>query len=228
MDEYVDWDNGTTYFNSRAFIQLLEFVGNFPEDSESDAYTDNDEPETIISGRQILNADTYIGNLHWIQLLQSAFGGDIVFKGFPTEARNGNAVNINFALAISSNSSNKEGAWEFIRTTLMKDWQLVNFSDFPTNKAAFDERLENAKLPSDNKQIQWGNTLMDINALTQKETDQIMALISSINHVICYDEALMNIIMEGVQDYFVGLKTAEEAARIIQSRASIYVSEQSG
>ena len=40
-----------------------------------------------------------------------------------------------------------------------------------------------------------------------------------------FDEALWNIINETASDFFNGLITAETAARIIQNRASIYISE---
>jgi len=40
---------------------------------------------------------------------------------------------------------------------------------------------------------------------------------------------LMNIIMEGASDYFNGrYSTAQEAARVIQSRAAILIAEQLG
>ena len=67
-----------------------------------------------------------------------------------------------------------------------------------------------------------------IYAMTQEQADQIMKLFDSVSGVMGgYDESLYSIITEGAENYFNGRGTAEEAARVIQSRASIYISEQS-
>ena len=67
-----------------------------------------------------------------------------------------------------------------------------------------------------------------IYAMTQEQADQIMKLFDSVSGVIGgYDESLYSIITEGTENYFNGRGTAEEAARIIQGKAAIYISEQS-
>jgi len=40
-------------------------------------------------------------------------------------------------------------------------------------------------------------------------------------------DPLLDIVFEGIDDMFAGRATAQDAARIIQSRASVYVAEQS-
>ena len=72
-----------------------------------------------------------------------------------------------------------------------------------------------------------GDMSIEIKALTGEEVDQIMTLLDSISGIISYDEVLMNIITEGAADFFNGRGSAEDAARVIQSRASIYIAEQS-
>jgi len=45
--------------------------------------------------------------------------------------------------------------------------------------------------------------------------------------IASYDEALMNIINENAEDFFNGRTSAQDTARIIQSRVSRLISEQS-
>ena len=75
----------------------------------------------------------------------------------------------------------------------------------------------------------WGmdGFTIEVYATTQEEADQILAVINSVTTVSGYDESLMKIIQEGAEDYFNGRSTSQDAARVIQSRASIYVAEQS-
>jgi hypothetical protein len=173
-------------------------------------------------------ATMFLGDFTSIQMYQAMFGGEIVFKGFPTESGNGNSLNINSGLSITTRASDRDGAWEFIRGTLMTGWQNENVSwQFPTNKASFDRVIQEAKT-RDGGSIGWGRGMMiDLTPISQAEIDHVMDLINSIQGVSSYDEALMNIVNEGASDFFSGRSSAQDAARIIQNRASIYVAEQS-
>jgi len=237
LDEYVDWTTGKANFDSGAFAQLLEFSNRFPSefnfDYDSGIYIE--ENEMIASGRQIMT-QMYLYDFQSVQWNTHMFGGDIVFKGFPTESRNGNALNINSGIAITTRCTDKEGAWEFMRTFLTAQWQQDNVDwGFPTNKSVFDDMLKEAmrdKSEDEEEYAVWGGYYGGMEyeqaPLTQQEADRIIALIDSTTNISSYDEALMNIIMEGAADYFSGLVSAQDAARVVQSRASIYISEQSG
>ena len=64
--------------------------------------------------------------------------------------------------------------------------------------------------------------------MTQAEADKILDLISETTAVsVNADQQLMSIITEEAAAYFAGQRSAQDAAAMIQSRASIYVSEQS-
>ena len=157
------------------------------------------------------------------------FGGNFVFKGFPSENRNGNTLNIRAGLAITTRSTNKEGAWEFVRTILSSDWQLENTWVFPVNKTAFDVRAAEAMRHDENGShtMGWNGFSIEITPMTQGELDQIMALINSAAGMSSWDDGLLNIIMEGAEDFFNGRHDAQTAAGVIQSSASIYIAERS-
>ena len=51
-------------------------------------------------------------------------------------------------------------------------------------------------------------------------------LIDQTTSVFTFDESLMNIVNEEAAGYFAGSKTLDEAAAMIQNRASLYIAEQ--
>ena len=99
-----------------------------------------------------------------------------------------------------------------MKLLLDKDFQqnYAMYNGFLTNKAAFNAVFEQAE------------------DLTQADLEKILALINSTSGIgDDIDIGLWNIISEGAMDYYNGRKSAQEAARIIQSRISILVSERS-
>jgi len=231
IDEYVDWAKGEVHFDTGAFAQLLEFANIFPMnfdhfDWESGEYVDQNE--LIATGRQIM-MEMQLGDFRSLMMYQAVFGGEIAFKGFPTESGNGNSLTIGSSLAITSRSSNKDGAWEFVSTILDREWQRQNvWWGYPTNKAAFDDAVAEAmKEQEETHMIDWGFGAMELKPLTQAEVNLILNLIDNSFGIVSYDEALMNIINEDASDFFNGRISAQDAARRIQNRAGVYVSEQS-
>ncbi|MDR2599552.1 MAG: extracellular solute-binding protein [Oscillospiraceae bacterium] len=230
LNDFINWETGTTYFDSDAFIRFLEFANSFSDERDQDDDESSYFPFSIMSGRQIMELNFRISDLTNLQLSQTIFDSDLVFKGFPTEDRNGNAFIVDTVLSISSVSKHKEGAWEFIRTMLVDDNRSLFIIDFPTNKALFEMKLDKDlhSLQNHGQASHFNGVTIEYNIPSQEEINNFLTFINSINKMIEYDDVLYKIVSESARDYFNGLRTVEEAARIIQSRASIYVSEQVG
>jgi len=243
LDEYINWATGEVNFDTPDFAMLLEFSKRFPGEInyDDDSIWERSRPEVLIpEGRQILN-HAWVGNFAEIREHKRLFGGDIVFKGFPSENRDGNSLNINTSLAITSTCSDIDGAWEFMRTFLSRNWQRENISwMFPTNKSVFDEMAVDAMNEPDDMYGGFGIArsvapMPDMpgfepvpqEPLTQADIDQVIALIESVSGVVNYEQRLIDIIQEGIGDYFSGRNTAQDTARILQSRVGIYIAEQS-
>jgi len=232
MDEYVDWAKGTVSFDSGEFALLLESSNRFPPEIDYNNIDGDfwiDQNELIAQGRQIMSS-MYISDFQSMQWSQMMFGGELAFKGFPTKSGNGNSLEAHSGIALTTRTIDKDGAWQFMRALISDDWQRTNrMWGFPTNKAAFDRMAEDAKNMDDMSYgMSWGDgEVMYAKPITQADVDLIMSLIDNSFGIISYDDALMNIINEGASDFFNGSRSAQDAARIIQSRAAIYVSEQS-
>ena len=237
MDEYVDWAAGEVHFDNGAFAQLLEFANSFPAEIDYDREEYLEEQELIATGRQIMSL-MYFWDFQSVNRYRTLYGGDVVFKGFPAESRNGNAFIINSGLSITTRCVSNDGAWEFLREVLKTDWQRTNVHwDYPTSRVVFNEMAEEA-MKEDEGNSMFGRTIIGEGMImedgmwrpdpvTQEDVNMLITLIESINNIASYDEALMNIINEGASDFFSGRSSAQDAARIIQNRASILISEQS-
>jgi ABC-type glycerol-3-phosphate transport system substrate-binding protein len=224
MHEYVDRVSGTVDFNNSSFIELLELANTFP--SGYGPYT----IVPFISGRQIMMSLTF-SDFSSYRFWRALFGRNIVLKGFPSEDRNGHVIVPKTCLAITTRCSDVDGAWEFLRATLKENFQRNNVTttSFPVSTTVFEEILTQAMDPRSVDAI-WHIYPDDLEVnipvmpLSEDEADMIKTILDSAI-IISEDEALWDIINESASDYFNGFISAQDAARIIQSRASTYIAE---
>jgi len=163
------------------------------------------------------------------QMYRALFGGDIVFKGLPAEGRNGYSLSTQTSFAITSSCTDVDGAWSFIRTFLSEDWlDEYSWRGLPINKHSFDKMMQKEMTADEygTRSIGWNGFSIDLEPLTQADVDKVMAVIDSISGSVGQDEALWNIISESAITFFNGQSSAQDAAKVIQNRASIYISEQ--
>jgi len=233
MDEYVDRVAGTVSFDSESFVQLLEFADTLPSDFLPYEY---EEHELIASGRQIMSEVWSYGGFDSVQKYRHMYGGDLVFKGLPVGDRSGNILNPYYKFAITAGCKDVEGAWQFLRMFLTKEWYLETFPlsvniDFPLNREVYDMMLAETMVENRNRSWAIGlhrTTTIDLLPTTRADADMVLSMINSLTIVNdrSFGFGLHDIVMEGAKDYFNGRNTAAEAARIIQSRASIFIAEQ--
>lgn len=238
MNEYVDWISGKCSFNSQDFIKLLEFVNNFPEEYDLMSGEFVDENQLIQSGQLLLRISN-LYNFSDLQMYNAILGGNLVFKGFPCESKDGNALIVDSGIAMSSKCRDKEGAWQFMRILLTEEYQNEGwFWGFPTNKAVFDEMVEEAMTPTtyvdehgntvEEPKMEWyvDNSPVTVYSMTEEEHQMFMDLLARTDRLMTYDSSIMDIIREEAAVFFSGQKTAQECADVIQSRVEIYVNEQ--
>lgn len=238
MDDLVDWESGECKFDSQGFIDMLNFVNSFPKEFDWENYDWNANYESeytrLLKGTQILSRTSFYDINSYLSA-ESALKGNARYVGVPGLEGGITALELTGGLAISETCENKEAAWEFVRTVLTEEYQEDNlWNGFPTNKKVFDEMVKEAMTEDFDMEgipmpkASWGFEDMEIEifAMTQEQLDKFMDLINSASVIVNYDEALTEIILDEVEGFFDGQKSAEETANLIQSRVSLYVSEQ--
>ncbi len=256
MDEFIDWETGTCSFDSEAFLNILRFVDLFPAelDWESIDYSlwtsscDGDEYVRIRNGEQFLYKTTIYDIWDYWYTLSNL--GDVTFVGIPTGSGNGSAFNISSTgLSMSATCADKELAWEFMRALLTEDYQDQNVWSLPTNQACFDAALQemmqaeisissngSVTVSTDSGGMSIGVASAsdlsgaeddpDYDTLTQAQADQLLALIEATDRIYEYDSTIYDVVSEECAAFFARDKTAEETAKLVQSRLNIYVNEQ--
>jgi len=235
---FVNWESGTVYFDSAGFIELLELANLFPSGARYLDMLSNVEimerRENIRTGRQIM-IGLELGGIQRFQSFRADFGGDAVLMGWPSEYRSESKIILDGGIAITANTDDAQGVWEFVRIFLTDDFQRdyvnINFS-FPINRNIFTEELQYAIERVYAVQSAFvdddGNIVVFEAAqpLTIEEAEQILINIETISHTIGHNISLWNIIEESASDFFNGSISVEDAVRIIQNRATTFIAEQ--
>lgn len=170
---------------------------------------------------------------------------EITAIGFPTddEASNGAMILPNLEFAISAKSSVQEQAWEIIKFLMNDEETNENAYRFSINLEIMEKNLANA---SENyyyydgsegdyswyEEMGYSQEYIDYMKsrnipFDQAACDAIMDLVKGAKEVQRSDSALVDIIKEELSVFFSGSRSAEETARIIASRANIYIAENS-
>lgn len=254
QDRFINTEKGECNLNSEEFKGLLEFANSFPEDSEK---MDRRLTQTKLADGSLLLANAYISQFSHVQQCLAYCGDEkVTFIGYPSyRGGNGCLMSVQSAYAISSKSSHKEGAWEFIEQVLSTDiTEVANYWGFSSRKSIYEKQKEEEMkvqyvpvVGEDGKVVldengefvmeewhsvsTWGSPEGDVwsyeeHPVTKEEADILEQLL---NDAICVnyniDDELMKIISETADGYFKGGKTLEEAASEMQNRVSLYIKE---
>lgn len=197
---FVDMDNLTCSFDSEEFVRLLQLC------AEAKPYDyDSSEGYALSMGNASMSFNYY----------REVLNGDFEYIGFPSEGGSNLLSQSIGPFSILASSENKDAAWQLIRLLFLPQIQNneVNAFGMPVIVSSLDKSL--ARRAGNNAEI------------SQADVDKYRALIMDCRGFID-GGAVYNIVYEEVNKFLGGGKTAEDAAASIQSRASIYISEQFG
>lgn len=229
---FIDYEDFTCSFDSDEYIRMLEFAARFP------GVDDYDFEQRSCRDDTALLSDMYISSFRDINAqMQGTFGEDITFVGMPTENGNGSVILLSYQFAIMEKSTNKKGAWEFIRTLL----NAGSYNGIPVTVSAFEtvreEALEKPFFIDENGNKEYmSETIHDwaadrdvtIVPMTESQADYYADFVTGITVALPFsgETAVSNIIREETAAFFAGEVSAEDCAAMIQNRVSIYLSEQ--
>lgn len=245
FDAFVNINEGSCKFDSEEFMDVLKFADRFP--AEYDYSQERPSLPSSIQAGSVLLSEASIHNTQAYQMYQLMFEAPVTNIGFPTfDGSQGTFLYGSEIYAIFANSENKEGAWQFIESVLQYEKPVEwGVHGFPTRKDELEEVfasdmtpdyqldekgekvLDENGQPVQNAKTHWGYDDWDvaIYAATQEDVDAIVEMMNGAKSGLLLDDTLFEMIVEEAQSYFAGQKNVEEVAKIIQSRASVYVSE---
>lgn len=214
---FVDRENASCSFDSRAFRDLLAWCGDMgddvPEGSDIPPY---DASEVVLMLEPLQAVSFEVAGRRYLSRMERLTGEPCVFVGFPSGGGGfSRYTNGGVAMAVPVQSRNKEGAWAFIRERLSTEHLMEKDSygyyscGLPVVDAVMRHRAEAE--------------------LSEEDAAKLYALMESIQYAETFSSsALYTIIREAGEAYLSGDKTLDEAVALIQSRASVWVAEQYG
>lgn len=224
MQEAIDWETGSCNFDNEQFIALLEAVDSIRENPEPTDFTQVNFTlaETRLSTGTLYVAACWIGGVTALTNWEKRAGQRVSLVGIPTpDGSCGSELTIRTPIGIFSESENKEGCWEFMKyllTSYDAEATMLQNSSIPVYAPYLELQLERTMSYVDED----GELL-----LNEENAGRFLTLLDAIDRVSIYDETVLRIIEEESAAFFAGDRTAAEIARIIQSKLSLYVAEQS-
>lgn len=243
LGQFINKDTGQCTFDSEDFKDILKFVKTFDEKSFWDTIDyDNIPPDfwdkynkSYEEDRAILSYTTFGNFYQFSEIRNYTFKEDFTFIGFPNSDKNGSAIWANNRIAISAKSKLVDGAWSFVKEFLSDDYQNNLNYEWPIKISSFDEMGQRAIEGIDQGGIigpYRKDNFYDIMPypnedykITKEEVQYIKTFLQSVNRLEVNEPGVLEIINDETKMYYAGNKTAEETAKVIQSRVYIYISE---
>lgn len=201
---FTDRENASCDFDNDYFRSLLEFCNSSPYDEFIDGQS------VSIGFENALLTPERISSVVRFKVMTGVNGDDPVFVGFPDGDMGCSYYICGLGYAIPAQSSNKEGAWAYIKHMLSVEAQRYVTAGLPVILKAFELALEDGDVSED----------MQRKALELLERTKYAESVQ--------DSGLKEIITDSCRNYFDGNATLDDTVDIIQSRVSVYMSEQYG
>lgn len=214
QNEFINYDEKKAYFDTPKFISLLEFCREYGK-KRLLGYS-GDAAEALMVNFSLVMPSDYLHTHIW-------YGEESALCGYP--AAEGQLLlveNRGDACGIYALSEHKEGAWEFLRTLYAEDYQR-NMTGYSPGWAVRESCWY----------AQWDEAESGVNIngvyaapATEEEIERFMDMLRSGKVTAnLLSDAVKDLVLEEAAPYFAGDYTAEEAARNIQSRVMLMLSE---
>lgn len=236
IEAFVDYGEETCDFTNDDFYNLLEScnVGqtadmedNYEYVSELNTFRENHFLVLTLTPNYICEVQNYIRQ-----------SGDMALIGYPSEDGSGRAM-LSPALSFGmfTQSEHKDAVWNFLEVFLSYDYQKkyeMNFGAIATRKDVVDEMFAMMSESEDfgDTYIYGQNRILGedfgtivVEPLTAEEISEMEELIYGTTARRMMNWKVYDIIMEESAAYFMGQKSAEAVAEIIENRVSIYLEE---
>lgn len=227
--EFIDFENGTCCFDDGRFKKLLVVMKKYNDAYGNISANYPNGAIDLFNDDKIIIMYNIFASLEQLNELSGEINSKMEYIGFPSDTPNFHIAMPIVSFSIFENSSQKEGAFEFIKYytdyntyiphTPTVEGVLPSVSCLPINQAVLDYIL---KHPQEN--MLFTNVSEQ---LLKENREEAIDCINSINGAANYiGYAVNDVLYSEISTYLAGDKTVDEVCEIIQNRLSTYFSEQ--
>lgn len=208
---WIDSASGKLNFETEDFYKVMQFAAT-PGSLETD--------EPCLQRHIISRFRDYVR-------MTQGFTEPVTFIGYPTDD-NGkiNATIINY-FSIAANTDVRDGAWAVVKFLLSDEMQKVIFENpecgidgIPVNKNVLNWNISQVKADIEQEEGE--------GVVTQELVDSFTTLLDSIDSCDRYDLEIGNIVQEESAPYYLGQKSVEEVATLMENRINLILEERKG
>jgi len=226
---FIDFDRKTANFDSKEFIEILNFVKDFSAKNVCSPTLDMLELSTskVTDPGTIGFIQDYFISYPSINKAQSIFNGEVEFLDMPSYSgkRNPKSFLLGQTFSINNNSEMKTEAWEFIKWLLSDEIQSNPEMYFSAVNINAQKEKAKRELERNDRYKFYKDQGRNVKPLTQADVDLVDKMIGEFKTITYSDPQANKIVNEGAKEFFSGKKTAEEAAKQIQNKMNIYLGE---
>ena len=235
--EFMDRANGTCSFDSPVFIGWLELMKHIPVTPPEGASFCSPGCDWLISNDFASEAGyrprmTFKNEASVLGFPGSTGTGTYFMKLLPADGMGHTGQlelgdgflwtgGCNTSLGVMASSGNKDGAWRFIKTFMQGETEPTLNDGIPVLRSVFEQAVANStQRPQSN--------VSDYASFNEKDAAVMRELVYGTDRLVIRDDAVMDTLKTEVTAFLAGKESAEEAARLIQSKLSLYMSEHYG
>ncbi|MBO4928610.1 MAG: extracellular solute-binding protein [Clostridiales bacterium] len=229
---FVDYASCEAKFDSPEFKSLLEIAKLCEVQRERQDLGDDYEGDPVLDGIDagLWVMVTYLlDGAREIADYRNLNQGKISYMGYPSSSGSGFGATANLSIAISSFSKHKEEAWDFVKYLLEETSQMALGGRFgiPVNRAALDERVQlQAKEVEKMKQDMQGDPhVRPVETIEEADITKFIDQVEHIDRKIATYPAILAVVKEEAAAYFVGQKSVDDVAAVIQNRVMVILQE---
>ncbi len=229
VNDFVDIEKKTCDFSNSTFTDLINFINDndltqaaYMEKMNNEDFVYSEEDQPVLSNAYVYNISQYA-----MEYGSSSQGEKKYLTGYPSAEGSKGFFRPAFIFGIPEKSDNKDGAWKFIRQFLTEELMEKENDDDSLQMHLFDSYhscMKSIDEKSIDKQVK---ELKEYNSfkLTDADVKKYKEIYSSplISNILNYD--IVSIIMEEAKKFYSGEVSAENTAKALQSKVSLYMSE---
>jgi ABC-type glycerol-3-phosphate transport system substrate-binding protein len=239
ISEHIDLENGVCDFELENFMDFLEYIASLPE-TDNSGYGDSENH--FITG-EVVCYSTKLGSYAQYAKAHSLFGKDanVELKEYPSASGGAAKLNAHMVYSINEASEHKEGSMSFLNfffspECMINEYRkMMSFPSLKTTMSAWDaiESLmyyffyynNTGRISGSHNPIEGDNGVCV--AMDDVLISETVEFCDTVDVFAQIPQSIIDIVDEDISAFLASAKTAEETARLIQSRVSLYLSERS-
>ncbi len=229
MSEFCDFEKKTCSFENENFIKLIEMIKKYstPEESTEDDRVNISEGKILFTPYVIYSFEDFSVNKQIFR------GVETCMYGIPGENSSDYIISSQLAASVFSSCKHKTEAWEFIKylmtDTSQNDLVFINneyINGFPVSRDVYEQlgKKEKSKISNVHTTDIYGKTIK-LRSISNAELEELTGIISSASLSSSGDSTAFGIVNEQLEIYLSDGQSAEETAKNIQNKVTMYLNE---